>query len=98
MAHHSSEQSPDLEKIFGSFPQLAPPGFPFGATGNYPQGKLTPEDEGEIQFGIAADSKTGKVVINFGKPVVWVGMQPEQAIALANSLREQAGKILGNKD
>ena len=38
-----------------------------GATGQHPQGKLTPHDEGGIQF--AVGSKDRKVVINFGTPV-----------------------------
>lgn len=62
-----------------------------GSTGNFPEGKLIPSDEGEIIFGIGA--KDGKVVLEFATPVVWFGMQPEQAVSLAESLLEKAAKL-----
>lgn len=55
-----------------------------GATGEFPQGKLVPEDEGELQLAIA--EVEGRVVINFGKPISWIGMRPEEARMLANML------------
>jgi len=68
MSHHGDqpEDSPmrdALRKIL-SDPLI-------GATGEHPQGKLTPHDEGGIQFAIGV--KDGKVVLDFGQPVVWVG-------------------------
>lgn len=62
----------------------------FGATGQYPMGKLDKTDEGEIQFGVT--SHRGKVIINFGKPVAWLGMDGAQAIALAKVLIEHAAR------
>lgn len=55
-----------------------------GEIGAFPQGKLTDDDEGAIQFGIA--HKDGKVVLDFGKPVHWLGMTPQDAADLASSL------------
>ena len=66
-----------------------------GATGEFPEGKLTPADEGEIQFGVAAHE--GKVIIEFGKPVHWLGMSPGQAQDLAQSLWGHAYEILNEK-
>ena len=63
-------------------------GFKLGATGRFPEGKLTEHDEGEIQFAIA--HKDGKVLIQFGKPVAWLGMTPGQAKDLAESLTKHA--------
>ena len=62
----------------------------FGATGEYPMGKLDKTDEGEIQFGVT--SHRGKVIINFGKPVAWLGMDGPQAIGLAKVLLEHAAR------
>lgn len=59
-----------------------------GATGRFPEGKLTPEDEGEIAYAIG--QQDGKVVINFGKPTHWIGFTAEQAEDLATTLREHA--------
>lgn len=62
----------------------------FGGTGKYPQGSLGPDDEGELQMGVAHDSK-GTVFLNFGKEVSWVGFPPEQAINLARLILQHAG-------
>jgi hypothetical protein len=44
----------------------------------YPEGMLNANDEGvlNIQMGF---NKEGKFIIDFGKPVVWIGMTKEQA-------------------
>lgn len=55
-----------------------------GATGKFPEGKLAEHDEGEIRM--AVGSKNGKIVIEFGTSVKWIGMNKEQALALAHSL------------
>lgn len=67
----------------------------FGATGQFPEGKITDRDEGEIQFGIA--SAPNKVLVSFGKPVAWIAFTPEQAIALAASLMEKAQDAVAKK-
>jgi hypothetical protein len=59
-----------------------------GATGNFPQGKLNPEDEGEIKVGVLVQD--GKVILAFGKPIAWMGMDPPQARALAEALRQRS--------
>lgn len=40
-----------------------------GGTGQYPQGKLGKDDEGELRIAMAADKRNKKVAIDFGKPV-----------------------------
>ncbi len=62
----------------------------FGATNKYPEGKLNETDEGEIQLGVTHDPKIGKVIINFGKPVAWIGFSGAQAMDLARSLEDHA--------
>ncbi len=63
----------------------------FGATGKFPQGHLNDEDEGELKIGIGVSE--GKVVINFGTPVVWIGFDVDQAIELACHILGTAKKI-----
>lgn len=61
-----------------------------GATGTHPEGKLTPHDEGAIQFAVGV--RDGKVCLDFGTPVAWLGMNPGDALQLAQSLIEHARK------
>ena len=59
-----------------------------GATGEFPDGKLTKSDDGALHF--AVGHTDGKVVIDFGTPTAWVGMEPEQAVELAECLLSHA--------
>lgn len=55
-----------------------------GATGSFPNGKLNANDEGEIAIGITKSN--GTVVIDFGKPVHWIGFTSVQAIQIGENL------------
>lgn len=57
-----------------------------GATGKFPQGKLNPEDQGELRFGVASDEATNRVIVNLGQPVIWFAMDPGLARELAKVL------------
>lgn len=100
MAHHSSEEFPNpARKALGDLVRRQHgEGGPFfdmsqlGATGRYPEGKLTDNDEGEIQF--ALGTKDGKVVLDFGKPVAWLGLLPEQAIDIGQMMINRGKDIL----
>lgn len=61
-----------------------------GATDAFPEGALTPDDEGELRFAITAHS--GKVIVTFGKPVAWLGLTPRIARQFAKALNEWADK------
>ncbi|GAC1407302.1 MAG: hypothetical protein NVSMB64_14020 [Candidatus Velthaea sp.] len=67
---------------------------PFGETRKFPRGKVHKSDEGELVFGIATDHAHGTVVLNFGKPVAWLAMPPDQALVIANALIEHARKLM----
>jgi len=62
-----------------------------GALGDFPHGQLTKADEGSIQFAIGA--KDGKVVIDFGTPVHWLGMTPQDAADMASILLKKAREV-----
>lgn len=73
-----------------------PPGFEerllknlgIGPTGDYPAGKLGPDDEGGIAIGV---SNTGKLVrIDFGTPCRWIAFPKEQAQELARLILKHA--------
>jgi len=72
-----------------------PPGTPIGPTGKFPAGKLGPEDQGELAFGIATDKERGLVIMAFGAPVTFLGLYPEQAIAIADALLSKVHELTG---
>lgn len=84
MSNHSPEFDKEMREKMAEF--LNEPLI--GATGLHPQGKLTNQDEGGIQFKVGVQN--GKVILDFGNPVTWLGMPPEDAINLAESLIKRA--------
>lgn len=96
MSNHSSHPGdspiPDFIRRITEEPLI-------GATGTFPAGRLTRHDEGALQFSVGV--KDHKVCVDFGTPVKWVGMEPEQAMQLAQLLVQHArdaargtGKVL----
>ena len=59
-----------------------------GATGEFPEGKVSEDDEGELQ--LAVGRQGGKVIISFGKAVSWIGIDPGQAEELGNIIIKKA--------
>lgn len=67
-----------------------------GPTGDFPDGKLKDDDQGGIAVAVGVSPADGKsVIINFGKPVAWIGLAPEQAIEFAFSILTHAGVTIG---
>lgn len=64
-----------------------------GATGEFPEGKLSESDEGGISFGVASDPEKRAVTLNFSTPVAWLGMPPTVARDLAYLLLKHAEKL-----
>lgn len=64
---------------------------PYGATGKFPLGKVSDDDEGALKIGVVYDELNGIVRLDFGKPTAWIGMPPEQAVDLAKLLMRHAG-------
>lgn len=63
----------------------------------YPKGKLNNDDQGLLQTGIAYDEETNRIIINFFKPVHWIGLDSDSAFNLLISLAEKLSKMLGLK-
>jgi hypothetical protein len=57
----------------------------------YPHGKLNDDDEGALQLLVYTEENN--VVINFGKPVVWVAMPPANIRELAALLLKRADEL-----
>ena len=51
------------------------------ADSTYPDGKLKDNDEGGIYAGIAIDK--GRIIIQFAKPVSWIGFTKDEAMNFA---------------
>jgi hypothetical protein len=68
-----------------------------GATGNFPKGKLTPSDEGEIKFAMGT-TKDHQVIIDFGTPCKWLALEPEGAMQLASLLVKHAREAARGTD
>lgn len=59
----------------------------------FSEGRLHKQDEGELAFAVAADPENNVVLIHFGKPVAWVGMNRKQAEGFRDLLTEHISKI-----
>lgn len=62
----------------------------------FPRGKLSDDDEGELAMGVAVQDKT--ILVNFGKPVAWLGLDHDTAVSLARLLLKNAEKIAPKKE
>jgi hypothetical protein len=61
-------------------------------------GKLIDEDEEELRMSIGIYPKTSKVIVNFGKPVAWIGMEARDALQFALFIRKRALEAGMDKD
>jgi len=92
MSHHGNEPFEDMPPGFRKILRDMKDTTSFrGAVGAFPEGKLTRSDEGAIQF--AVGEKDGKVVLDFGTPVSWIGMSPQQAADIAGALLAHAREV-----
>lgn len=59
----------------------------------FPEGRLSGDDDGSITFKIGSDAEKNVVAIEFSKPLHWVAMPPQQAVDLAQQLIRHARSI-----
>lgn len=97
MAHHGDDTGAFKTMREEMLRRLANAGSPaemeqlLGPTGQFPEGKLNENDEGEIR--IAVGHQNGKVVIDFGKPIAWIGFSAGQARELAGAIIQHAEQV-----
>ena len=58
----------------------------------FPDGKITPDDEGSISVAIGIDN--GNVIINFGKPIAWLGLPPAACMEMGRTLIKRAREAI----
>lgn len=66
-----------------------------GPTGRFPQGKQNANDQGELRVAIGIDLPNNVVRMDFGKPVAWLSIGPDEARQLALLLLRHAGNLDG---
>lgn len=62
-----------------------------GPTGEFPDGKIRDDDEGELALLVGVKNRT--VIMDFGTQVHWIGLPPKGARAVAAKLIEFADAI-----
>lgn len=62
-----------------------------GPTGEFPRGKLNPNDEGGLT--LAVGDEGGMVRIDFGKKIKWLAMTPEEALTFASAIASHAMRL-----
>jgi hypothetical protein len=68
---------------------------PPASPGAFPDGRLGSGDEGEV--GVAVGVEEGRVVVDFGKDLRWLGLTPAQARDVAHALLEAARRAIGGR-
>lgn len=89
MSHHGNEDEM-LRRMREDMNRLMKDSF-----GEYPDGKLNDGDSGAIAMAVVVEQ--GRVVLRFPKPVAWAGFTADEAIALAESLVQNARKAGSKK-
>jgi hypothetical protein len=64
-----------------------------GATGNFPDGKISDDDEGELTMAVREEK--GMVRLDFGKPVAWLMLPPDSALEFAMAVTRHACRLSG---
>lgn len=59
----------------------------------YPAGRVAADDEGVLACAIATDHAHGRVRIDFGKPITWFSLMPDEAAQLAQMLIRKAREL-----
>jgi hypothetical protein len=60
---------------------------------NYSQGRVGPDDDGDLALAVTADKAKNVVVISFGKPVEWIGLGPVEVNGLINLLMQKLREL-----
>ena len=59
----------------------------------WPHGRSGPDDDGQLIFAVAYDPEHRFVLIQFGKPVAWMALKPEEAIEFASCILRKANTV-----
>jgi hypothetical protein len=96
LQHHNEDMSPELRKLFED-QKSAMQRFSDQVTGRakrtWSDGRIGATDDGDLAFAIGPHPEHELVVLDFGKPVTFVAMPPQQAIEMAQALIKHARAI-----
>lgn len=62
-----------------------------GATGSFPRGHFDKDDEGELRLAVTVRDRT--IIIDFGKPVAWIGLDKIAATQLAATILKRVKEL-----
>lgn len=97
--HHGERQpmNPELRKLFEDKRDQLLDRFESERRGEaqrqFPNGRLSGDDDGQLTFKIGADREKNVVAIEYSTPTVWMAMSPQQAVELAQILIKHARSI-----
>ena len=66
-----------------------------GFSRQYPKGRISGDDDGQLVFGIAADHEHKRVLVNFFKPIEWFGLDFDTGLQLLMGLAKNLSSISG---
>ena len=87
-ARNLMDQLSAKRRIEREFQKLGQLEKELGPTGDHPAGRLVPHDEGGLIFGVTVFQ--GRVILDFGKPIRSIGFTRNDALELAEILRQRA--------
>lgn len=76
MSHHGNQPNAAMSEMMQKL------------MGEYPNGRLNSGDSGVVAMAVGVEG--GRVLLRFPKVVAWVGMTPDEAIGLAETLVKHA--------
>lgn len=68
-----------------------------GATNEFPDGKITEHDEDGLMFNVGHTPDFKRIVIEFGKPISWMAMDPSEAETVARGILSHVKKCKREK-
>jgi hypothetical protein len=60
---------------------------------SWSQGRIGPEDDGDVLVGVALDAIHRVVIIAFPKPITWLGLPAAETRTLIASLQEKLAEL-----
>ena len=64
-----------------------------GATGEYPHGQISEDDQGELKIAMGVNEDHKRIMIDFGKKISWLGLEANEARMFAQALLANASKL-----
>jgi hypothetical protein len=89
LAGEPREPNPEIAKLMQRFQQERDG----TAQREFPDGRLSGEDDGAVTWMIGSDPEKELVRVEFGVQTQWVAMSPQQAMNIAQSLIKHARAV-----